>query len=317
MSAFDSFPLGQPAFVTNVLDRAAHLRGNDEKLFALESHPDSRAYVVHRDSLVVKKEAGGSRALLGVNEALKFGANPGMIFLGLRDGAAVFGMGISAAAVEKLLTRDDVAVTELRGMAMQGVVPPNQLSAIAMAKSLVTWHQRHGFCANCGTRSAMKEGGWKRECPNCKAEHFPRTDPVVIMLVTSGEKCLLGRQKQFPPGMYSCLAGFVEVAETIEDAVRREIFEESGIRCTDVNYYMTQPWPYQSSLMIGCTARATNETIIVDRSELEDARWFDRTEARLMITRQHPDGLAGPHPFAIAHHLLGRWLHGGEHAAHG
>ncbi len=310
MSAFESFPLGQPAFVTNILDRAAHLRGNDEQLLALESHPNSRAYVVHRDSLVVKREGETSRALLSIDEAHKFGANPGTIFLGLRDGAAVFGMGISPAAVEKLMTRDDVAVNELRGMAMQGVVPPEQLSAIAMAKSMVSWHQRHGFCANCGTRTAMKEGGWKRDCPNCKAEHFPRTDPVVIMLVTSGDKCLLGRQKQFPPGMYSCLAGFVEAAETIEDAVRREILEESGIRCTDVNYYMTQPWPYPSSLMIGCTARATSEDIVVDRTELEDARWFDRDEARLMITRKHPDGLAGPHPFAIAHHLVGRWVHG-------
>jgi len=310
MSAFDSFPLGQPAFVTHILDRAAHLRGNDEKLFAFESHPASRAYVVHRDSLLVKREGDGARVLLSVNEALTFGANPGTIFLGLRDGAAMFGMGISAPAVEKLMTREDVAVTELRGMAMQGVVPPEQLSAIAMAKSMVNWHQRHGFCANCGTRTAMKEGGWKRECPNCKAEHFPRTDPVVIMLVTSGEKCLMGRQKHFLPGMYSCLAGFVEAAETIEDAVRREIFEESGIRCTDVAYYMTQPWPYPSSLMIGCTARATNEDIVVDHTELEDARWFDKDEARLMITRKHPDGLAGPHPFAIAHHLLGRWVHG-------
>jgi NAD+ diphosphatase len=315
MSAFESFPLGQPAFVTNILDRAAHLRGNDEKLLALESHPNSRAYVVHRDSLVVKREGEGSRALLSIDEAHKFGANPGTIFLGLRDGAAVFGMGIAATAVEKLMTRDDVAVTELRGMAMQGVVPPEQLSAIAMAKSMVSWHQRHGFCANCGTRTAMREGGWKRDCPNCKAEHFPRTDPVVIMLVTSGDKCLLGRQKQFPPGMYSCLAGFVEAAETIEDAVRREILEESGIRCTDVNYYMTQPWPYPSSLMIGCTARATSEDIVVDRTELEDARWFDRDEARLMIMRKHPDGLAGPHPFAIAHHLVGRWVHGATTAS--
>src|SRR6201746_2448628 len=314
MSAFDSFPLGKPAFVTHILDRAAHLRSNDEKLFAMENHRDARAYVIYRDSLVVRQEAGGSRALLGVDEAVKLGAHPGTIFLGLRDGAPVFGMGIAAAAVEKLLTRDDVAVTELRGMAMQGVVPPDQLSAIAMAKSMVSWHQRHGYCANCGTRTAMKQGGWKRDCSNCKAEHFPRTDPVVIMLVTAGDKVLLGRQKQFLPGMYSCLAGFVEAAETIEDAVRREIFEESGIRCTDVNYYMTQPWPYPSSLMIGCTARATNEDIIVDRSELEDARWFDREEATLMIKRQHPDGLAGPHPFAIAHHLLGPWVHGGNDA---
>jgi NAD+ diphosphatase len=312
MSAFDSFPLGQPAFVTNVLDRAAHLRSNEEKLFTLESHRDARAYVVYRDSLLVKQDAGRQRALLSIDEALKFGANPGTIFLGLRDNAPVFGMGIAPAAAEKLVGRNDVAITELRGMAMQGVVPPDQLSAIAMAKSMVSWHQRHGFCANCGTRTAMKDGGWKRECPSCKAEHFPRTDPVVIMLVTSGDKCLLGRQKQFPPGMWSCLAGFVEAAETIEDAVRREILEESGIRCTDVNYYMTQPWPYPSSLMIGCTARATNEDIVVDRAELEDARWFDRNEATLMIRRQHPDGLAGPHPFAIAHHLLGRWVHGGD-----
>src|SRR3954454_4100988 len=308
MSAFDKYPLGQPAFVTHVLDRAAHLRTNDEKLFALEGQQNARAYVIYRDSLLMKQEESGPRALLSIEEALNFGANPGTIFLGLRDGAAVFGMGISATAVENLLTRNDVAVTELRGMAMQGAAPPNQLSAIAMAKSLVSWHQRHGFCATCGARTAMSQGGWKRDCPNCKVEHFPRTDPVVIMLVTAGDKCLLGRQKQFPAGMWSCLAGFVEVAETIEDAVRREIFEESGIRCTDVSYYMTQPWPYPSSLMIGCAARATNEDIIVDRTELEDARWFDRTEAMLMLKRQHPDGLAGPHPFAIAHHLLGRWL---------
>ncbi len=321
MTAFDSFPLGRPGFVTHILDRAAHLRDRGAPPAPTISHRccadgrrDARAYVVYRDSLVVKQDPGGPRALLSIDEALKFGANPGTIFLGLRDGAAVFGMGISAAAAEKLLTRDEVAVSELRGMAMQGVVPANQLSAIAMAKSMVNWHQRHGFCANCGTRTAMKEGGWKRECPNCKAEHFPRTDPVVIMLVTLGDKCLLGRQKQFPAGMWSCLAGFVEAAETIEDAVRREIFEESGIHCTDVNYYMTQPWPYPSSLMIGCSARATNEDIVVDRAELEDARWFDRAEATLMIKRQHPDGLAGPHPFAIAHHLLGRWLHAGPDA---
>ena len=312
MSTLESFPLGQPGFVNNILDRAAHLRNNDEKLMAMESDPRSRAYVVHRDSLVVKKEGEATRALLTIDEALKCGANPGTIFLGLRDNAPVFGMGISASAAEDLMTRNDVAVSELRGMAMQGAVPPGELSAIAMAKSMVNWHQRHGYCANCGQRTSMKEGGWKRECPSCKAEHFPRTDPVVIMLVTHGDKCLLGRAPRFLPGMYSCLAGFVEAAETIEDAVRREIFEEAGVRCTDVHYYMTQPWPYPSSLMIGCTARALNEDIVIDRTELEDARWFDRTEATLMIRREHPQGLAGPHPFAIAHHLLGRWVHDGQ-----
>src|SRR3954462_5710178 len=130
MSAFESFPLGQPAFISHILDRAAHLRGNDEKLFALEGRPDARAYVVYRDSLVVKQESEGPRALLTMDEALKFGANPGTIFLGLRDGAAGFGRGIKAEAGDKLLTRIDVDVTELRGMAMQGVVPPNELSAI-------------------------------------------------------------------------------------------------------------------------------------------------------------------------------------------
>lgn len=304
------FPLGQPAFVTHVLDRAAHLRGNDAKLMAMEERGDTRAYVVHRDSLLVKHEASGPRAELTIKEALGLGANPGTIFLGLRNGAAVFGMGIGAPAADKLAGRTDAGLAELRGLAMQGVLPVEQLSAIAMAKSLVNWHQRHGYCANCGTRTAMAQGGWKRDCPSCKAEHFPRTDPVVIMLVTRGDQCLLGRQKQFPAGMYSCLAGFVEAAETIEDAVRREIIEESGILCTDVRYYMTQPWPYPSSLMIACTATATSDDITVDLTELEDARWFSRDEAAQMLKREHPDGLLGPHPFAIAHHLLGRWLEG-------
>ena len=311
MTAFDSFPLGQPAFVTHVLDRAAHLRNNESKMLALESKPDTRAYVVHRDSLVVNKENGGSRALLTIDEALKYGANPGTIFLGLRDGAALFGMGIGAPAMEKLVGREDVAVAELRGMVMQGVVPPDQLSAIAVAKSLVNWHQRHGYCANCGTRTGMTEAGWKRECPNCKAEHFPRTDPVVIMLVTSGEKCLMGRQKHFAPGMYSCLAGFLEPGETVEDAVRRETFEESGIKVGRVRYHASQPWPFPSSLMIGCHAEAKSTEITRDEAELEDCRWFPRAEVRSMLAGTHPNGLKAPQPVAIAHHLIRFWAEAG------
>ena len=308
MTTENPFPLGQPGFVSHPIDRAAHLRTNPDKLFALEGDRNARAYVVHRDSLLLTQGAGGPRALLSLDEARKFGANPGTIFLGLQEGAPVFGMGISAAVAEDLMGRKDVSVENLRTAAASGSVPARELSTIAMAKSLVSWHQRHGFCANCGVRTAMAEGGWKRVCPSCKTEHFPRTDPVVIMLVATDDKCLMGRQSQFPPSMWSCLAGFVEAAETIEQAVQREIFEESGIRCTNVRYYMTQPWPYPSSLMIGCVARAVTTDIVVDRTELEDARWFSREEASAMLARQHPQGLTGPHPVAIAHHLLANWI---------
>ena len=302
------FPLGQPGFVTHPIDRAAHIRTDADKLFVLEGDRRARAYVVHRDSLLVTQGAEGARALLTLDEARKFGANPGTIFLGLHDGAPIFGMGIAAAAAEDLMGRPDVAVENLRAVAASGAIPARELSTIAMAKSLVSWHQRHGFCANCGARTSMADGGWKRVCPSCKTEHFPRTDPVVIMLVTDGDRCLMGRQAQFPPTMWSCLAGFVEAAETIEQAVQREILEEAGIHCTDVRYYMTQPWPYPSSLMIGCSARATTTDITVDRTELEDARWFTRDEAVAMLARNHAEGLTGPHPVAIAHHLLANWI---------
>lgn len=302
------FPVGSPGFSTHPIDRAAHLRDDTDKLLAMEEHRDARAYVVHRDSLVIKKDGDHPTAALTLKQARDYGANPGTVFLGLRDGKPLFGMGIPANAVETLMTRSDVVVQNLREAITQGLLPVDELSTIAMAKSLVSWHQRHGFCANCGQRSAMSSGGWRRDCPSCKTQHFPRTDPVVIMLVTNGEKCLLGRQSQFPAGMWSCLAGFVEVAETIEDAVRREVHEEAGVLCTDVAYYHAQPWPYPSSLMIGCTARATTTDIVVDKTELEDARWFDRKDAELMLKREHPGGFLGPHPVAIAYHLLAQWV---------
>jgi NAD+ diphosphatase len=301
------FPLGQLGFTLNPLDRSAHMREDAEKLFALEGKASSRAYVIHRDSIVVKQEGETVRAALTIKEALALGANPGTIFLGVRDGAPYFGMGIPQQAAEELVNKEGVAVEPLRNLASQGLVPPTELSAIATAKSLVHWHQRHGFCPNCGARTQMAHAGWKRECPSCKSEHFPRTDPVVIMLVTDGERCLLGRQKQFIKGMWSCLAGFLEPGETIEDAVRREIFEEAGIECGDVHYYKAQPWPFPYSLMIGCTARALTTEIRVDRNELEDARWFTRSEVQKMFAETHPDGHRAPNGIAIAHHLLGHW----------
>ncbi len=303
-----SFPLGRPGFVANPIDRAAHLRTRPDQLLALERRSDARVYVVHRDSLLLKHETNGPRALLTLDEARVFGAGEPPFFLGLDDGAAVFGMGLNAAAADAIAGRTDATLENLRMLAATGAIAENQLSRVAMAKSLAGWHQRHGFCANCGTPTLVVQAGWRRDCPSCKAEHFPRTDPVVIMMVTTDNRCLLGRQPHFPPMMWSCLAGFVEAAETIEDAVQREIFEESNIRCTDVRYYKSQPWPYPSSLMIGCTARALNTDIIVDTTELEDVRWFDRAEVMTMLHGGHKQGIVAPQRVAIARHLLEQWV---------
>ncbi|MEA2934962.1 MAG: diphosphatase [Variibacter sp.] len=177
---------------------------------------------------------------------------------------------------------------------------------------MLAWHARHRFCANCGKPTQVVSGGWKRDCAACETEHFPRTDPVVIMLAIDGERCLLGRQTRFPPGTYSCLAGFVEPGETIEDAVRRETVEEAGIRCGRVRYFASQPWPFPMSLMIGAHAEATSSTITVDHNELEDARWFERDEVARMLVRAHPDRLSTPPPIAIAHHIIRAWVEAGS-----
>ncbi|RTL53657.1 MAG: NAD(+) diphosphatase [Bradyrhizobiaceae bacterium] len=304
------FPPGRPGFVANPIDRAAHLRTQPDQLAALERHPESRVYVVHRDSVLLKHGAGAPRARVTLDEARAAGASEPPFFLGLERGAAVFGMGLNMAAAEGIAGRHDLTLENLRALAMTGGIAENELSRVAMAKSLAGWHQRHGFCANCGKPTLVVHAGWRRDCPSCKAEHFPRTDPVVIMMVTMEDRCLLGRQAHFAPMMWSCLAGFVEAAETIEDAVRREIFEEAHIVCTDVRYFMSQPWPYSSSLMVGCTARALTSDIIVDTTELEDARWFDKTEVAAMLRGDHPQGIVAPQPIAIAHHLLLSWVAG-------
>jgi NAD+ diphosphatase len=187
---------------------------------------------------------------------------------------------------------------------MRDLLSPDLLGATGCAKAMLDWHARHRFCANCGQPSTMRAAGWRRECDACSAQHFPRVDPVVIMVAVSGERCLLGRQARFAPGMYSALAGFLEPGETIEDAVRREILEEAGIPCSRVVYLASQPWPFPSSLMIGCFAKATTEEISIDRTELEDARWFSRAELAAMFAGSHPHELKAPQPFAIAHHLL-------------
>ncbi len=232
------------------------------------------------------------------------------VFLGLIDGAPRFGFGIAPQAAEALKSRDGFHVTDLRSIAVQGLVEPDHLPPIAEAKAVLHWHARHRFCPNCGAATQPVCGGWKRECPACKAEHFPRTDPVVIMLAVDGERCLLGRSPRFVPTMWSCLAGFVEPGESIEDAVRRETREEAGITCGRVRYFASQPWPFPTSLMIGCPrARRSRRDIVVDREELEDARWFDKDEIVAMLNAPapaRPDHAAAGRDRAPHHPRLGR-----------
>jgi NAD+ diphosphatase len=195
-------------------------------------------------------------------------------------------------------------IIDLRSIAVQGAVAPEHLPPLAEAKALLGWHLKHGFCSNCGAVTAMTQAGWRRDCPSCKTEHFPRTDPVVIMLPIGNQRCVLGRSPRFPQTMWSCLAGFIEPGESIEEAVRREVLEEVGLSCTRITYFASQPWPFPSSLMIGCHAEAISEKITIDKNEIEEARWFDREELQLMLALKHPQGLTTPPPIAIAHHII-------------
>ena len=187
---------------------------------------------------------------------------------------------------------------------------PADMAMYGGAKMLVDWHARHRFCARCGGETALAKGGWQRNCQNqtCAAEHFPRVDPVTIMLVEHEGQLLLGRQYRFPPRNYSALAGFVEPGETIEEAVAREVFEEAGLVVRDVRYIASQPWPFPSSLMIGCHAMADSAALTIDTVELEDARWFTRAEVAQAMQGDPVAPLAVPPGRAIAHQLLRWWL---------
>ena len=192
----------------------------------------------------------------------------------------------------------------LRPLMMSHTVPQEKLSIVAQARSLLHWHERHGFCAYCGHKTEMSDAGYRRHCPSCKTDHFPRTDPVVIMAVRHGDKILLGRQKAWAAGMYSAVAGFMEPGETLEQAVAREVKEETGIMVGKVTYVASQPWPFPSSLMVGCIAEATSDAISLDDQELEAARWFSFDDVRLMLAGKHPEGIHASHPWAIAHLVI-------------
>jgi NAD+ diphosphatase len=303
----DLGPKPHLGYTAGLIDRAAHRRG---EAAALEADRRAGAYVVGGEMIITRKRDGGGEPLFPFTEAQALAPSRECVLLGFRDGAPQFGLGIGKEAGEALRARDDLLVTDLRSIAVQGLVAPEHLPSIAEAKALLAWHARHRFCSNCGAPTDLAEGGWKRLCPVCKTEHFPRTDPVVIMLAVCGNQCLLGRSARFASAMWSCLAGFVEPGENIEEAVRREVHEEAGIVCGRIVYFASQPWPFPMSLMIGCHAEALNHEIKVDASELEGARWFDRDEVALMLLRRHPDGLGTPPPVAIAHHIIRAWVEG-------
>jgi NAD+ diphosphatase len=314
-------------FAVDTFDRGAYRREDPVEVARLRALDDARALLIARDMPLLRSGERGLDGLMPIGEIEALGGAQVEALLGLAPGGApIFAALLADDAVElrsdasdgfldrRILVvpgREDLKLIDLRSIAVSGLVPPDQAAMLAAAKAVMHWHAHHRFCANCGALTNVAVAGWRRDCPVCKATHFPRTDPVVIMLAVDGDACVLGRQPRFPKGMYSALAGFVEPGETIEAAVRREISEEAGVACGAVRYFASQPWPFPTSLMIGCFAQALDRSMKVDGVELEDVRWFTRDEAAALIERRHPDRLTAPTPVAIAHHLLKQWTYDG------
>lgn len=295
-------------FAANTLDRMANQREDAAFVDGLKARESTRFLVLSGEIPALKLADGTHDALFTLDEAKTVGKPTHKVFLGCHGDRALFAILIEASAHDNAQDRGDLSFIDLRTIAIQGLVTPDIVGALSQAKSLLYWHKHNTFCANCGEPTRASVGGSRRECDSCGRHHFPRLEPVAIMLVTNGTHCLLGRQEHFPAKMYSCLAGFAEVGETLEDAVRREVMEEAGIKVGRVEYYASQPWPFPSSLMIGCFAEALTEEIVVDHLELEDARWVSREEVRLMLAKTHPDGLVCPPKLAIANALLREWV---------
>ncbi|MEJ1159590.1 NAD(+) diphosphatase [Prosthecomicrobium sp. N25] len=314
-------------FAGNRLDRLSEKRGDAAWFRAQLAVPDARFVLFAADRPVVSlRDPGRLTAAHDRVVAESLGADLAEpVLLGFDEGDDIAGdlpgptpwfaatvpaepAGVEAANREG----GPFKLIDLRSLALQGVLPAHEMGALAQARSLLGWHESHRFCSKCGAASVPAAAGYRRDCPVCGAQHFPRTDPVAIMMVTDGERCLLGRQARFAPGMYSCLAGFIEPGETIEAAVRRETYEEAGIRVGRVAYHASQPWPMVSTLMIGCMAEALTTDIRRDEEELEDCRWFSRAEAAAMLARTHPDGLFAANPYAIAWTLIRDWIDAGR-----
>ena len=293
-------------FAGNPLDRGEVERRDEEWLTAQASDPASLLLPMWQLNVPVSSDHALTWMSPAEAQSLNVEAEP--MFLGLLDGVSHFVIDVSSAErgdVEKDgLTFEDARTTaEYMSSADSGIV--------AQARAQLSWHNRHGFCAVCGHPTHIARGGQVRRCAECGTEHYPRTDPVVITVVHDGERCLLGQSRGRLVAMrrYSALAGFMDQGESIEEAVAREVMEEAGIQVGAVRYHSSQPWPFPSSLMIGCHADAATTDIHFDAEEMADVQWFTRDEVRLAL-EERSELLAIPGPTAIAHHLIRAWASG-------
>ncbi len=292
-------------FAGNPLDRAGNLRRDPAWVEERLAAPESRFLPFWRLNVLTSESGPGLLWLdSGLRERL---GDVRPVLLGLRDGVAHFAVDVSALEdPSAALALSGARFAEVRSLAARA--PAGDAGIAAQGRALLYWHGRHRFCSACGAPTEIRDAGYMRKCDACGAEHFPRTDPAVIMVAWHGDRCILGRQKSWAPSFYSALAGFVEPGETIEEAVRREVKEEVGLVVAEVVYYASQPWPFPASLMIGCFARVTSDEIAVDPLELDGARWVTRAEVRRAVAEPDPTlGFSLPGPFAIAHHLIKAW----------
>ena len=286
------------AFSGSKLERADYVRTDPERLEALHS-PQAR--LLKLDGLIPELDSAGELAWTGLHHAPE-GAE--LVFLGLMGGRGCF----AAVPIEGSVDPAFAHRATWKAIAMMSA---DDMAIYGCARSLVDWHARHRFCAKCGGPTQLAKGGWQRNCSSqaCKAEHFPRVDPVTIMLVEHGGKLLLGRQPRFPPRSFSALAGFIEPGESIEEAVAREVWEEAGVKVRDVSYIFSQPWPFPSQLMIGCHANADSAELTIDETEIEEARWFSREEvAGALQKERESESFVPPPAQAIAHQMLKWWV---------
>lgn len=312
----------QVTFGGSGLDRAGEIRGNPQAIDAARSDPAARAIVFWRGKPLISPARPAELVRLPVDHPVLADATEEVIFLGREGGAACFAYDLSPwqpanldqAALSGFLDQTeqhhpllgaDTVFSELRRVMTW--LTPRDAELAATARAMFAWHRSHGFCAVCGCKTDMSQAGWQRLCPSCKAPHFPRTDPVVIMLITHGNAVLMGRSPGWPAGMFSLLAGFVEPGETLEAAVRREVFEEAGVRVGQVDYLSSQPWPFPASLMIGCAGQAISREITIDPVEIEEAMWVSREEMMEVFAGNHARILP-TRKGAIAHFLLENWL---------